>query len=223
MREIALLDLGRQEYAETWALQKSLVAQRARGEVSDLLLLVEHPHVITLGRKNSNSASLLPQASSNIPVFNVERGGEATYHGPGQLVGYPILKLEDRERDLHRYLRSLEEILIKTLGDFGLAGIRKEGATGVWIDQINPRKIASIGVAVKQWVTYHGFALNVSTELSYFRLISPCGFDGSIMTSMENELQREVSSDQAKESLIPHIESVLQARIVPQRLASIHV
>lgn len=223
MREIALLDLGRQEYAETWALQKSLIAQRARGEVSDLLLLVEHHHVVTLGRKNSSSANLLPQADLKIPVYRIERGGEATYHGHGQLVGYPILKLEGRERDLHGYLRSLEEILINTLRDFGLAGIRKEGATGVWLNQPAQKKIASIGIAVKQWVTYHGFALNVSTDLKYFQLISPCGFDGAIMASMENELQSKVALHQVKERLIPHIESEFGARIAPQRLASIRV
>jgi len=204
-REAWLLDLGLRDYKETWELQKELVARRIRGEVPDILVLVEHPHVITLGRKRPSQPPLrTPTLPPDVRVYEVERGGEATYHGPGQLVGYPLLKLEGEERDLHRYLRELEELLIAVLGDFGIEAGRRAGATGVWTPR--GKKIASLGVAVRRWVTYHGFALNVSTDLSYFRLISPCGFDGSVMTSMERERGRPVALEAVKERVCAHFE-----------------
>jgi lipoate-protein ligase B len=196
VREAWLLDLGVREYHEVWALQKELVLKRGAAEIPDLLILVEHPHVITLGRRCSYQPAKL-----DVPVYEVERGGEATYHGPGQLVGYPIMKLEGPRRDLHRYLRDLEEVLIETLDEFAIPAGRMPGATGVWTRSAPPRKIASIGIAVRSWVTYHGFALNVSTDLSYFQLISPCGFDSSVMTSMEQELGEHVGMGAVKERL----------------------
>jgi lipoyl(octanoyl) transferase len=207
-----LLDLGTRDYAEVWRLQHELVAQRIRDEIPDMLILVEHPSVITYGRRRS---SYRPLQVSHLPfpVYEVERGGEATYHGPGQLIGYPIVKLEGSRRDLHRYLRDLEELLICTLGDFAISSQREPGATGIWTSQAPARKIASIGIAVSHWVTYHGFALNVSTDVNDFRFISPCGFNSSVMTSMERELGQSVSLDAVKERLLAHVERCLSMQL----------
>jgi lipoyl(octanoyl) transferase len=184
---VVVLDLGRRQYGEVWELQKRLVALRASGGAPDTLLLVEHEHVITLGRRTTPE-NFRPQ---NIPTFEVERGGDATYHGPGQLVGYPIMKLADR--DVHRYLRQLEETLIRTVAKFGIRGERKEGHTGVWVG--GNKKVASIGVAISNWVTYHGFALNVSTDMTYFHLIKPCGLDPGTLSSMEQLLGSKSMED----------------------------
>jgi lipoate-protein ligase B len=189
-----LLDLGTREYGEVWALQRDLVGARQRDEIPDTLVLVEHPHVITAGR-SAHAENLLETAG--IPLFEIERGGDVTYHGPGQLVGYPIFLLRADERDLHRYLRNLEEALIRAIARFGLAGDRKTDWTGVWTVG-GARKLASIGVAVKRWVTMHGFALNVSTDLSRFSAINPCGLEASVMTSVSSELGRAVSVDEMK-------------------------
>ncbi len=174
--KVSLLDLGTRPYAEVWDLQRSLVEARSRGEGPDTLVLVEHEHVVTLGRKTS-AENFKPLG---VPTFQVERGGDATYHGPGQLVGYPIIKMQ--VPDVRNFVRSLEEVLILTAKAFSIDAGRKEGHTGVWV---GGKKLASIGVAVTNWVTYHGFALNVSTDLSYFHLIKPCGLDPETMTSME--------------------------------------
>lgn len=201
-----LLDLGLRPYKDVWALQKRLVERRLRGEIPDVLILVEHPPVITLGRGRPAAPPLKrpPEAlrARGVELFEVERGGEATFHGPGQLVGYPILKLEGPLRDLHRYLRELEGLLIDALGDLGLPARRLEGATGVWTQTSPPRKLASIGVAVRRWVTYHGFALNVSVDLSYFELISPCGFESGVMTSVARELGRPVPMARVKARVV---------------------
>ncbi|HEV2137632.1 MAG TPA: lipoyl(octanoyl) transferase LipB [Nitrososphaerales archaeon] len=171
-----LLDLGRMEYGEALGLQKELAARRAKSEIPDSLILVEHDRVITLGRKTT-PANFKPQ---NIPVFQVERGGDATYHGPGQLVGYPIILLADH--DVRRHVRNIEEALLRAVHTFGIHAERVEGHPGVWV---GGKKLASIGVAVTDWVTYHGFALNVNTEMEYFELIKPCGLDPATMTSMQ--------------------------------------
>lgn len=176
--------MGISDYKEVWDLQKHwvrAVAERRAEEES--LILVEHPETVTVGRKHKG---FLPA-----DAFEIERGGEATLHNPGQLVAYPILRLDEGERDLHAYLRKLEEVLIQTLRELGLASDRKSGATGVWVDA-GRRKIASIGVAVSHWVTYHGVALNVCNDLSAFQRINPCGFEWTVMTSMERELARKV-------------------------------
>ena len=184
-----LLDLGRMEYGEAWELQKKLAGQRARGEVPDTLILVEHDHVITLGRKTT-PANFKPQ---EIPVFEVERGGDATYHGPGQLVGYPIVLLSDH--DVRRHVQNMEEAIIRTARAFGVEGERLEGHPGIWV---GGKKLASIGVAVTDWVTYHGFALNVNTDLSYFEHIRPCGLDPSTMTSMRRIKGEPLPFDEVK-------------------------
>ena len=191
---LTLLDRGREPYPDTWELQKDLVRRRAGGETeADALILVEHDHVITLGRKTTPE-NFKPQ---DIPVFQVERGGDATYHGPGQLVGYPIIRLSTP--NVQRFVRDLEEVLIRVTRSFGLDSVRVEGHPGVWV---GGRKVVSIGVAVTNWVTYHGFALNVNTDLSYFGLIKPCGLDPEKITSMRELLGREVPLEDVKAEVI---------------------
>ena len=169
--------LGRTTYAEAYEHQKELVEARIAGRVPDLLLLTEHEPVVTRGRGTEPEAT----AGVDVPVFEIERGGEATYHGPGQLVAYPILALEEGRRDLHRYLRDLEEVVIRVLAEFGVEGRRDARNTGVWIGE---RKVASIGVAVRRWVTWHGFALNVHTDLAAFGSFHPCGLPPETMTRL---------------------------------------
>lgn len=180
--------LGTVPYAEALELQRSVAAARISGEITeDVLLLLEHPPVVTLGRA-SKAAHLMSSpeflASRGVELFEVERGGDVTFHGPGQLVGYPIIDLKRHRQDLHWYLRRVEESLIHTLSVLGIQAERYPGYTGVWT---NGRKIASIGVHSRDWVTWHGFALNVTTDLSYFDLIVPCGISGVQMTSVERE------------------------------------
>ena len=189
VRELWAVRLGRMGYAEALELQRSVARDRITGAIpQDVLLLVEHPAVVTLGRstKQKNVISS-PEflASRGVELFEVERGGDVTFHGPGQLVGYPIIDLKRHKQDLHWFLRQVEGALIRTLADYDIPGERNTGFTGVWT---NNRKIASIGVHARDWVTWHGFALNVTTDLSYFDLIVPCGIDGVTMTSIEKEL-----------------------------------
>jgi lipoate-protein ligase B len=190
-----VLDLGLRDYAQVLELQRKLVDLRARKLVPDTLILVEHLHVFTVGKAVSGE---IPDQVDGVTVFRVERGGQWTYHGPGQLVGYPILDLNGRQRDIHRFLRSIEETLILTIGEFGIIGGRGE-QTGVWVGE---KKIASIGAAVRNWISYHGFALNVNTDLTYFHKITPCGFHGSTMTSMNAQLGHEVNFSKVKEQLL---------------------
>jgi lipoate-protein ligase B len=201
-----IVDLGTRAYQEVLLLQRDLVVARQSESIPDTLVLVEHPEVITLGR-SANPDNLV--APGDIPVVPIERGGDTTYHGPGQLVAYPIFALEESERDLHRYLRNLEEAVLRSLNDFGLSGIRVPGKTGVWIGEPGSvRKLASIGVAVRRWVTMHGLALNVSTELSRFAAIKPCGFPAHVMTSMSRELGRTVDMLEVKRALTKHLACV---------------
>jgi len=181
-----VLDLGLEDYATTLQRQRELVAARQRDEIPDTLILVEHPDVITLGR-GSHAENLLNL--EGIPVVEIERGGDVTYHGPGQLVGYPIFQLREGERDLHAYLRNIEETLIRVCEDFGVAAGRNPGWTGAWTvagHGAPARKLASIGIAVKRWVTMHGFALNVATDLGRFARINPCGLEAGVMASLSS-------------------------------------
>lgn len=188
-RPLLVADLGRRPYGEVLERQRRLCRARQEGVITeDLLLLVEHEPVVTLGRgTKETSLPISPEAlrSRGVEVFEVERGGDVTYHGPGQLVGYPIFDLKHHREDLHWYLRTVEQALIDALGTLGIPAERRAGLTGVWT---RGRKIASIGIHVKQWVTFHGFALNVSTDLDYFDLIVPCGIAGVTMTSVEREV-----------------------------------
>jgi len=186
-----LRDLGRVGYADAFALQRTLVERRKRGEIPDQLVIVEHPHVVTMGRNGSDENLLAPPemlARAGIEFHRTDRGGDVTYHGPGQIVGYPIIDLRGWKRDVVAYVRALEEVLIGALAEFGIAGERSAGATGVWVDSApgtaaDIAKIAAIGVHVSRRVTSHGFALNVDTDLSYFQYIVPCGLTRPV-TSM---------------------------------------
>jgi lipoyl(octanoyl) transferase len=179
-----LRDLGRVRYAEAFVLQQQFVERRKRGEIPDQLLIVEHPHVVTMGR-NAHDENLLcaPELldRAGIEFHRTDRGGDVTYHGPGQIVGYPIFDLREWKRDVVAYVRGVEQVLIDALAEFGIAAGREAGATGVWTEQ---GKIAAIGVHISRWVTSHGFALNVATELNYFRYIVPCGLTKPV-TSMQ--------------------------------------
>ena len=187
-----VVELGTAPYREVWARQLELVARRQRGEAADTLLLVEHPHVFTLGRRRAAAANVL--APGDVEVIEIERGGDVTYHGPGQLVAYPIVLLDGAERDLHKFLRNLEEAVIRTCARLGLTTDREPGKTGVWTGPEGARKkLCSLGIACRKWVTFHGLALNVTTDLSYFARINPCGFEASIMTTMARELGRPVT------------------------------
>src|SRR5579859_1567598 len=185
MNAFVLVDAGLVEYSTMYETQRELVEARRLERIAwDHLIVVEHPDVYTVGRKSKedDEALMLPN------TYAVERGGEATFHNPGQLVAYPILKLKKEEQDLHSYLRKLESTIIDVLHDFNIEGERREGATGVWVLN-KEKKIASIGVAVSSWVTYHGIALNVRNDLAGFERIHPCGFSSEVMTSMERELE----------------------------------
>jgi lipoate-protein ligase B len=194
--ELAVVGLEPLPYGEVLELQRQLAGQRISGALNrDTLLLVEHAPVITLGRGSQTESLPVPQDTlerRGVEVFDVDRGGDVTFHGPGQLVGYPIFDLSEHRPDLHWFLRQLEESLIHALEDLGIAGERHEGYTGVWTAG---RKIASIGIHVKQWITWHGFALNVTTDLSYFDLIVPCGIPNVVMTSVERELRERTPPD----------------------------
>src|SRR5687767_11899736 len=193
-RELWTVPLGRVSYTEALELQRTLARDRISGVIpQDVLLLVEHPPVVTLGRSSKGKHLLAsPEflASQGVELFEVERGGDITFHGPGQLVGYPIFDLKRHRKDLHWYLRQVEQALIEALTEFGLRGTRVDGYTGVWVyaGDGSARKIASIGVHARDWVTWHGFALNVTTDLRYFDLIVPCGIVDVAMTSVAREL-----------------------------------
>ncbi len=206
-----LLDLGLREYGEVWSLQRKLVELRAKKAIPDTLILVEHPHVFTVGKAVTGKP---PAKIDGVPVLRIERGGQWTYHGPGQLVGYPILDLDARRRDIHGFLRNIEETMIRALAKFGISGERQE-QTGVWVRK---KKIGSIGAAIRNWVSFHGFALNVNTDLNYFQLISPCGFPGSTMTSMKALLGREMDFPLVKNEVLKNFEEVFELQLVHSKL-----
>ncbi len=194
--KLACITPGLVDYAAALAWQQALVAQRIAAEIPDSLVLLEHPPVFTLGRGGDERYLLDP---GQVPVHRVGRGGEVTFHGPGQLVGYPILDLKPHGKDVHRYLRLLEDVVIATLAVWGIAANRRDGLTGVWV---GTDKIASIGIGVRRWVTFHGFALNVNPELSYFSAIVPCGLPGVRMTSMQELLKEELPLDTVQSTIV---------------------
>ena len=201
-----VLDLGLRDYVNVLELQRKLVELRAGKSIPDTLVLVEHPNVYTVGKAVLGE---IPDQVDGIPVFRIERGGQWTYHGPGQLVGYPIIDLNERRRDIHRFLRDMEETLTLTIGKFGIAGGRGE-QTGVWVGK---KKIASIGAAIRNWISFHGFALNINTDLTYFHKISPCGFQGSTMTSMNAQLGHQVNFSEVKEQLLDEFGKVFRVNL----------
>ena len=229
-KQIIVRDLGHKDYKETWDYQESLfeeiveLKRKNRAENTDLptpnyFLFVEHPHVYTLGKSGHIENLLIDEAAlakKGASFYKINRGGDITYHGPGQIVGYPIIDLENFFTDIHKYLRSLEEVIIRTLADYGIKGERSEGETGVWLDVGTPfaRKICAMGVRASRWVTMHGFALNVNTDLGYFDNIIPCGIRGKAVTSLNVELSKEkVDTEEVKTLILKHFEEIFEVTI----------
>ncbi|VAW12253.1 Octanoate-[acyl-carrier-protein]-protein-N-octanoyltransferase [hydrothermal vent metagenome] len=231
---VSIQDLGLKDYKETWDYQELLFQQtvdlkiKNRREETGLetpnhFLLVEHPHVYTLG-KSGDMANLLVDEdqlkAKGAKFYKIDRGGDITYHGPGQIVGYPILDLDNFFTDIHKYLRLLEEMVILTLAEYGLKTERSKGETGVWLDVGTPfaRKICAMGVRASRWVTMHGFALNVNTDLGYFDLMIPCGIKGKAVTSLNVELgKKEIDMADVKEKLLRHFELLFEAELLKQK------
>ena len=229
-KQIIVKDLGHKDYKETWDYQESLfeeiveLKRKNRAENTDLptpnyFLFVEHPHVYTLGKSGHMENLLIDEAAlakKGATFYKINRGGDITYHGPGQIVGYPIIDLENFFTDIDKYLRSLEEVIIRTLADYGIKGERSEGETGVWLDVGTPfaRKICAMGVRASRWVTMHGFALNVNTDLGYFDNIIPCGIRGKAVTSLNVELSKEkVDTEEVKRYILKHFEEIFEVII----------
>jgi len=233
-KKVFLRDLGHKDYKETWDYQELLFQQildlkirnrreELRLETPNYFLLVEHPHVYTLG-KSGNLQNLLASeqelTKKGASFYKINRGGDITYHGPGQIVGYPILDLDNFFTDIHKYLRFLEEMVILTLREYGLKAERSKGETGVWLDVGTPfaRKICAMGVRASRWVTMHGFALNVNADLGYFDLMIPCGIKDKAVTSLNVELgTQEVNMEEVKEKLLYHFNSLFEAEILKQK------
>lgn len=230
-KKVNLLDLGQKDYKETWDYQELLFKQTldikiknrredAGLETPNHFLFVEHPHVFTLGKSGDLSNLLVDEkelASKGAKFYKINRGGDITYHGPGQIVGYPILDLDNFFTDIHKYLRLLEEMVVLTLADYGLKAERSEGETGVWLDVGTPfaRKICAMGVRASRWVTMHGFALNVNSDLGYFDLMVPCGIKDKAVTSLNVELGiTEVNINDVKQKLIHHFKTLFEAEFI---------
>jgi lipoyl(octanoyl) transferase len=229
-KKVKITELGFLPYSEAWDIQEeyfsnTIAVKRQNRQLDSSiltenhLLLVEHPPVITLGKSGKIDHLLLKEEvlkSKGIAFFKTNRGGDITFHGPGQLVGYPILDLDNFFTDIHKYLRYLEEIIIKTLSDFGLNSARSDRETGVWLDLDTPfaRKICAMGVRASRWVTMHGFALNINTDLSYFDYIVPCGIQGKGVTSIAKELKREVDPTLVKAAVLRHFSEVFEVEII---------
>lgn len=235
-KKVLLEDLGRRDYKETWDYQEQLFQEilgmkirnrreEAGLETSNHFLFVEHAHVYTLGKSGDIQHLLINEEElreKNAEFYKINRGGDITYHGPGQIVGYPILDLDNFFTDIHKYLRFLEEMVILTLAEYGLKGERSTGETGVWLDVGTPfaRKICAMGVRASRWVTMHGFALNVNTDLSYFDFMVPCGIKDKAVTSLNIELgEEEVDMNEVKEKLRKHFEALFEAKIIVQKNA----
>lgn len=226
MQEIKLLDIGLKNYTEAWDFQNKLHQEIIDVKLqnrklenklshSNYFIFTEHPHVYTLGKSGEMSNLLLNETqleAKGIQFVKSNRGGDITYHGPGQIVGYPIINLEDFSPDIHLYMRNLEEVIIRTIADYGLKGTRSEGETGVWLDVGSPfaRKICAMGVRTSRWVTMHGFALNVNTNLGYFDHIIPCGIKGKAVTSLEAELGQKLVIEEVKSKILNYFSEVFQ-------------
>lgn len=218
-RMVKFVELGIISFQKGLEIQEEAVARISAGLWSERVHLLEHSHVFTLGRRGDSSNLLStkdPADRQPIPVVRINRGGDITYHGPGQLVGYPHLNLQQRSRDLHGYLRDLERCLIQTVTHFGIEAYRRDGLTGVWTDS---GKLASIGIGVRCWVTMHGFALNVSTDLRYFEMINPCGLAGCSVTSISRLLGRSVKMREVRQVFCNEFESVFDTRLSGQTTA----
>ena len=229
-KQVIVRDLGNKDYKETWDYQENLfqkiVEQKTNNRANNTLLptdnyflFVEHPHVYTLGKSGHIENLLIDEEglkNKGATFYKINRGGDITYHGPGQIVGYPILDLQNFFTDIHKYLRSLEEVITRTLSDYGLKGERSEGETGVWLDVGTPfaRKICAMGVRCSRWVTMHGFALNVNTDLGYFDNIIPCGIRGKAVTSLNVELAKDkVDLQEVKQRILTHFKEIFEATL----------
>ncbi len=214
-RKLLVYDLGLIEYEKAWKIQKELHRKRILGKTNDTLLICEHPHTYTLGKIAEKKNLLLNKKElqqKHIAVFDIDRGGDITYHGPGQIIGYSILNLTDWKKDAHLYLRSLEEVLIKTCYNYGINNAtRKKNYTGVWI---NDRKICAIGIKISRWITMHGFAFNVNTDLKYFDGIIPCGIKNKEVTSLDKELNKKKNINEVKEKVIKNFISVFEYDVI---------
>jgi lipoyl(octanoyl) transferase len=232
-KKVAAKDLCLKDYKETWDYQELLFQktidlkiknrrEETLLETPNHFLFVEHPHVYTLGKSGDITNLLVDEkqlAARGAQFYKINRGGDITYHGPGQIVGYPILDLDNFFTDIHKYLRFLEEMVILTLAEYGLKAERSEGETGVWLDVGTPfaRKICAMGVRASRWVTMHGFALNVNADLGYFDLMIPCGIKGKAVTSLNVELgQKEVSMEEVKKKLLKHFSRLFEAEIIKE-------
>ena len=228
-KQIQLQDLGNKDFKETWDYQETLfkeiidlkIKKRSQPEIitPNYFLFVEHPHVYTLGKSGDSTNLLLSEKqleTKGATFYKINRGGDITYHGPGQIVGYPLLDLENFFTDIHKYLRFLEQVIILTLAEYNITGTRSEGETGVWLDAGTPfaRKICAIGVRASRWVTMHGFALNVNTNLGYFDNIIPCGIKGKAVTSLHVELGKAVDEAEVKAKIIKHFQKIFEATII---------
>jgi lipoyl(octanoyl) transferase len=229
-KNVRFEDLGQREYGPCWTYQETLFDQiithkkklrddPTLGPTDNHLLFVEHPPVITMGRSGQMEHLLISDRQlreKEVSFYKTNRGGDITFHGPGQLVGYPLLNLDNFFTDIHQYLRFLEEVIILTLAEYGLSATRSNGETGVWldIDTPNARKICAMGVRASRWVTMHGFALNVNTDLSYFDLIVPCGIQGKRVTSLAQELGHKVALDEVKAKVKSHFETVFEVTLI---------
>lgn len=205
---LQVVDLARCPYPEAYRIQQDMVKQRLAGAIPDTLILVEHPHVFTIGRGGSREHLLVSQEvldREGITVHEIDRGGDITYHGPGQIVGYPIINLKEHTPDVHLAVRFYEEALIRVLHDYGLAAGREPGYPGVWV---NGAKVAAIGIGIRRWVTYHGFAFNIHPDLRFFQMIVPCGITGRPVTSMTALLRRPVDPEEVKPLVVKHLAAV---------------
>jgi lipoyl(octanoyl) transferase len=203
-KKLTYCNLDKVDYKEAWDLQKTIFELRHQEKIDDVFLLLEHPHTYTLG-KSADEKNLVGSEEylnkNEISVYDIDRGGDITYHGPGQIVGYPIIDLNNWGKDTHKYLRALEEIIIRTCSDYGIAATRVPKYTGVWIED---RKIAAIGIKVTRWITMHGFALNVNTDLSLYNGIIPCGITNKEVTSLKKELNVEIEIQEVKLKILNH-------------------
>ncbi len=221
MRELEVRRLGVVPYDEALAMQRQLVEERRAGHVPDLLLLLQHPAVITLGVKGDGGRANIVAtderlAELGIAVHETGRGGDVTYHGPGQIVGYPILDLKPDRCDVHRYVRDLEEVMIRVCADYGVTAGRIQGLTGTWV---GAEKIGAIGVRLSRWITSHGFAFNVSTDLDHFKLIVPCGIGDRGVTSLENETGKRVPIAEVEDALARHFAGTFERDVINDSLA----
>lgn len=212
-----LISYGKAFEQQTALFQNAIDQKQENKPTGNCFVLCEHPHVITIGKHGLFSNLLFPEEAlkeKNVELFHIDRGGDVTYHGPGQIVGYPILDLERYKIGLKEYIHRIEEVIICTLADYQLKGFRLNGATGVWLDPDTPttRKVAAIGVRCSRYITMHGFALNVNTDLDYFRLINPCGFVDKGVTSMAKELGKEIKTEEVKNRLIHHFKELFEEK-----------